>query len=186
MRLNNAAPLFTARGIQHRSMVMITKTAAGTLPDEAVGEPQAVVDVPSSAASNSTTAIETDDLAITASCFKRVESLAAKRGGLDEMYLRVYVDAGGCSGFQYKFELTLDADEAVDLDGEDVVYNDESGARVVVDQSSLDLLRGSKIDFVQEMIKSSFAVVDNPQSESACGCGSSFAVKNFSANPALD
>jgi len=43
-------------------------------------------------------------------------------------------------------------------------------------------LRGSKIDYVEEMIRSSFAVVDNPNSESACGCGSSFAMKNFEAN----
>jgi len=100
------------------------------------------------------------------------------------MYLRAYVDAGGCSGFQYKFELTLEAEEAVDGE-DDIVYHKED-ARVVVDKGSLELIAGSKIDFVQEMIKSSFAVVENPQSESACGCGSSFAVKNFESNPALD
>jgi iron-sulfur cluster assembly accessory protein len=175
----NTAPLYNLQS--NRSMVMITKTAAGEVPLEVV-EP--VVQLSSSDNSNS---VVTEDLAITDSCFKRIESLASKRGSLDELYLRVYVDAGGCSGFQYKFELTLDKDEAVDLEGEDICYTDaDSGARVVIDQSSLDLLRGSKIDFVQEMIKSSFAVVDNPQSESACGCGSSFAVKNFTSNPALD
>ena len=62
----------------------------------------------------------------------------------------------------------------------------QDGARMVVDQTSLELLRGSTIDYVQEMIRSSFAVVNNPQSESACGCGSSFAVKNFESNPAMD
>ena len=112
----------------------------------------------------------------------RVKSLASKRD--EPSYLRVFVDAGGCSGFQYKFDLTLDKDEAVDTE-EDVVFETD-GARVVVDQASLDIIKGSTIDFVQEMIRSSFAVVDNPQSESACGCGSSFAVKNFGANPALD
>ena len=108
------------------------------------------------------------------------------------MYLRVYVDAGGCSGFQYKFELTLDEEEPIDAK-EDVVFTTSSSSsssssspRVVVDGGSLELIRGSTIDYVQEMIKSSFAVTHNPQSESACGCGSSFAVKNFSANPALD
>lgn len=57
---------------------------------------------------------------------------------------------------------------------------------VVIDNTSFELVKGSTVDFVQEMIRSSFAVVNNPQSESACGCGSSFAVKNFANNPALD
>jgi len=57
---------------------------------------------------------------------------------------------------------------------------------VVVDKTSLGFLEGSTIDYVIEMIKSSFVVVDNPQSESACGCGSSFAVKNFQQHGAED
>ena len=118
------------------------------------------------------------------------------------MYLRLYVDAGGgCSGFQYKFLLLSeeedgggDSSNGGDGEGgedgtidpeEDVVFV-RDGMRVVVDQTSLDLLRGSTIDYVSEMIRSSFAVVGNPQSESACGCGSSFAVKNFESNPAMD
>jgi iron-sulfur cluster assembly accessory protein len=64
--------------------------------------------------------------------------------------------------------------------------SENCAARVVVDRGSLKLLAGSKIDYVQEMIKSTFEVRDNPQSESACGCGSSFAIKNFASNPALD
>lgn len=158
-----------------RSMVMITKTSVRDVPED--------VKIPVNPSADSTLAtnksmyaIETEELSITTACINRIQSLTK---GNDE-YLRVYVDAGGCSGFQYKFELT---DEAMEAD--DVVYED-NGARVVVDQDSLDLLKGSTIDFVQEMIRSSFAVVDNPQSESACGCGSSFAVKNFESNPALD
>lgn len=100
---------------------------------------------------------------------------------MSDVYLRVFVDAGGCSGFQYQFE--LDEEE---LEADDIVIAGPDGARVVVDPDSLNLLKGSTIDFVVEMIKSSFEVRDNPQSESACGCGSSFAVKNFASNPALD
>lgn len=142
----------------------------------------------------------TDDVVITASCAQQINRLAATRsdGGKD-LYLRLYVDAGGCSGFEYKFELESDSpdgnaesgddddsDEEGGIDFEDDVVFYKDGARVVIDKTSLDLLKGSTVDFVQEMIRSSFAVVDNPISESACGCGSSFAVKNFESNPALD
>jgi iron-sulfur cluster assembly accessory protein len=126
-----------------------------------------------------------EQLSITDSCWKRIRQLAQRRNlSLQDVYLRVYVDAGGCSGFSYKFEI----DEAPVEEGEDVVFRHPNipDLRVVVDAASLDLIRGSSIDYVEEMIKSSFEVRDNPQSESACGCGSSFALKNFAANPALD
>ena len=82
--------------------------------------------------------------------------------------LRVAVLAGGCSGFQYKFEL----DETVNPD--DLVV--ESGpARVLVDPASLDLLAGSQLDYTDELMGSHFTV-RNPNATSACGCGTSFAV----------
>ena len=82
--------------------------------------------------------------------------------------LRVAVLAGGCSGFQYKFEL----DDAVQPD--DLVV--ESGAaRVLVDPASLDLLAGSELDYTDELMGSHFTV-RNPNAKSACGCGTSFAV----------
>jgi len=56
----------------------------------------------------------------------------------------------------------------------------------VVDSSSFDLIKGATIDYQQELIKSAFVVVNNPNSETACGCGSSFAAKAFAANPAID
>ena len=60
------------------------------------------------------------------------------------------------------------------------------GAEVIVDETSMEFVRGATIDFEQDMMRSAFAVVNNPNSENACGCGSSFALKNFSENPALD
>lgn len=119
-------------------------------------------------------------LIVTDSTWNRIRQLNEKKGV--DQYLRVFVDAGGCSGFSYVFELSqedLDPDEDLEIIG-------PTGLKVVVDEGSLNLIRGSTIDYIQEMIKSSFEVRDNPQSESACGCGSSFAVKNFAANPALD
>jgi len=135
-----------------------------------------------------------DGINITASCAKRILELASKRPDAPSVYLRVYVDAGGCSGFQYKFDLESEepsSDSSADedhagIDEEDDVVFEKDGARVVIDRTSLDLIKGSTVDFVREMIRSSFVVVGNPQSESACGCGSSFAIKNFESNPAID
>ena len=82
--------------------------------------------------------------------------------------LRVSVLTGGCSGFQYRFEL----DEAEQPD--DLVI-EQGAARVVLDPSSLDLLAGSELDFSDALMGSHFAV-RNPNATSACGCGTSFSV----------
>jgi len=107
----------------------------------------------------------------------------------DGYFLRVYVDAGGCSGFQYQFEVDNDLDEDEDVVVVMAKIDSDGGLglpRVVVDETSMGFLEGSTIDYVIEMIKSAFVVADNPQSESACGCGSSFAVKNFEKFGARD
>jgi iron-sulfur cluster insertion protein len=82
--------------------------------------------------------------------------------------LRVAVLAGGCSGFQYRFELDT-------AQQEDDLVIDCAGARVVVDPVSLDLLAGGELDFTDELMGSHFAV-RNPNAKSACGCGTSFSV----------
>jgi iron-sulfur cluster assembly accessory protein len=82
--------------------------------------------------------------------------------------LRVAVLAGGCSGFQYKFE--LDRAPAPD----DVVVA-QGAARVLIDPASLDLLAGAELDYTDELMGSHFAV-RNPNASSACGCGTSFSV----------
>jgi iron-sulfur cluster assembly accessory protein len=82
--------------------------------------------------------------------------------------LRVAVLAGGCSGFQYKFD--LDPHTAPD----DLVIHQE-GATVLVDPVSLDLLAGAQLDYVDKLMGSYFAVT-NPNATSACGCGTSFSV----------
>ncbi len=95
--------------------------------------------------------------------------------------LRLQVEGGGCSGFQYKFII----DESNNINNDDIVIS-KGDVQVLVDESSMELVKGSTIDYTQEMIKNAFVVINNPQSESACGCGSSFAVKNFASNPAID
>jgi len=84
------------------------------------------------------------------------------------MMLRVSVSGGGCSGFQYGF--TFDDSK----NDNDLVIQRE-GATVLIDDVSLDLLNGAKIDYVEDMIGSSFSI-KNPQAKSSCGCGNSFAV----------
>ncbi len=82
--------------------------------------------------------------------------------------LRVQVLAGGCSGFQYRFE--LDPEQAPD----DLVIR-RGAATVIVDPASLDLLAGGELDYADELMGSYFAV-RNPNAKSACGCGTSFSI----------
>ena len=82
--------------------------------------------------------------------------------------MRVAVLAGGCSGFQYRFELDQETQP------DDLVIQ-QGPAKVVVDPASLDLLAGSELDFVDELMGAHFAV-RNPNAKSACGCGTSFSV----------
>ena len=107
----------------------------------------------------------TDIIQLTSSAAKRV-ALIAQKQGVDPV-LRLSVDGGGCAGFSYKFEL---GSLAVD-DARSVI----DGVTLVVDPISLDLLRGSAVDYVEDLGGSSFKVT-NPNAASGCGCGSSFSV----------
>ncbi|MFL6822391.1 MAG: iron-sulfur cluster insertion protein ErpA [Xanthobacteraceae bacterium] len=82
--------------------------------------------------------------------------------------LRVSVEGGGCSGFQYKFD--IDHTQAAD----DVVIR-RDGATVLVDQISVGYLAGSEIDFVDDLIGASFRI-NNPKATASCGCGTSFSL----------
>ena len=92
----------------------------------------------------------------------------ATREGRPAAGLRLAVEAGGCSGFQYKFGLE---DAPVE---EDLVVGEGAG-RVFDDPVSLDLLAGAELDWAEELIGAHFAI-RNPQAVSACGCGTSFSV----------
>ena len=97
---------------------------------------------------------------------RRIKALAQAEGR--DLMLRVAVNGGGCSGFQYEFGL-VDAAQADD------VAIERDGATAVVDQMSLVLLKGSQIDFVDELVGAQFRV-NNPNAKSSCGCGVSFSV----------
>ena len=96
----------------------------------------------------------------------RVAAIAAKQG--KPAILRLAVEGGGCSGFQYRFALA-DAAEADDL----VV--EAGAASLVVDPVSLDLVAGSVVDYVESLGGAAFRV-ENPNAAAGCGCGSSFAI----------
>lgn len=107
--------------------------------------------------------------------------------------LRVAVESGGCHGFQYMMSLV----DSKDVESEDTVFVVEEGgasasqlgtgqglgeqgrgkAKIVMDEASLELLKGSKVDYTMELIGSQFKIVDNPRATSSCGCGTSFDVK---------
>jgi iron-sulfur cluster insertion protein len=100
------------------------------------------------------------------SAAERIRAIGAREG--KPLMLRVAVEGGGCSGFQYQFDL-VDAAQADDLKIE------RDGAAAVVDLMSLALLTGSEIDFIDELAGAEFRV-RNPNAKSSCGCGVSFSI----------
>jgi iron-sulfur cluster insertion protein len=105
-------------------------------------------------------------ISLTENAAKRVAWIAERQH--KPAILRLAVDGGGCAGFTYKFELA-DAPQ----DGDQVVETD--GVKLVVDPISLDLVKGSAVDFVEDLGGAAFRVT-NPNAQSGCGCGSSFSV----------
>ena len=104
--------------------------------------------------------------ALTEAAAKRVRWIADKQNR--PAILRLAVEGGGCSGFQYKFEL---ADKPEDDD----LSSETEGVRLVVDPVSLELVEGSTVDFVESLGGAAFQVT-NPQAAAGCGCGSSFGI----------
>jgi iron-sulfur cluster insertion protein len=108
----------------------------------------------------------TSEVTLSASAAARIRALSEADGR--EVMLRVAVEGGGCSGFQYEFDLVRDI-------GEDDLVVERDGARALVDVVSLALLKGSEIDFVDELVGAQFRV-RNPNAKSSCGCGVSFSI----------
>lgn len=106
-------------------------------------------------------------VAMTESAARRVAELR-RQENLPDAFLRLAVSGGGCSGFQYGFSF----DDT--RQSEDVVF-EQDGVQLVVDEVSLELVKGAEIDFVEDMMGASFQV-RNPNAASSCGCGSSFSV----------
>lgn len=107
-----------------------------------------------------------EPLTLTPAAAKRVAAIADKQGR--PPILRLAVEGGGCSGFQYKFDLA----DAAEFDDS---ISETQGVRLVVDPISLDLIAGSTVDFIESLGGAAFKV-SNPQAAAGCGCGSSFGI----------
>jgi iron-sulfur cluster insertion protein len=109
----------------------------------------------------------TRQLLISENAARRIRKVTTAEGAAGA-FLRIGVSGGGCSGFQYNFELTterLEDDHAFERDG----------ATVVIDDTSLDLLAGAELDFVEDLSGAQFQM-RNPNASSSCGCGMSFSI----------
>ncbi|KAG8676660.1 [4Fe-4S] proteins maturation [Fusarium poae] len=131
-------------------------------------------------------------LEITDRAAKRLNKIMEKDGN-PNLALRIQVESGGCHGFQYLMSLvTLPAKDAAEwssvVNEDDTIFQyipdnadpataSEDGPKIILDEPSLDLLKGSKVDFTMELIGSQFKITDNPLATSSCGCGTSFDIK---------
>ena len=111
---------------------------------------------------------QTDQITLTSSAAGAVRELLAKRN-LEGYALRVFVSGGGCSGYQYGMALEGNVRDS------DLVF-EQHEVKLVVDEISINYLRGSTVDYVDEIMGSGFKI-DNPNAVASCGCGSSFRTK---------
>ncbi len=103
---------------------------------------------------------------VTPSAAKRIAALTAAEG--PKIMFRIAVNGGGCSGFQYDFSFD-------DTPTGDDLLIEQDGARVLIDQTSLEFLGGCEVDFIEGLMGSHFEI-KNPNAKSSCGCGTSFSV----------
>lgn len=105
---------------------------------------------------------------VTDNAAARINTLLGEELDADNKFMRIAVEGGGCSGFQYIFKFDTYKND------DDLTFN-KNGIDVVVDAVSLELLNGGVLDYTEELIGSYFQVI-NPNASSACGCGTSFSI----------
>jgi|TARA_B110000914_G_scaffold216476_1_gene221510 iron-sulfur cluster insertion protein len=104
----------------------------------------------------------TNKIEFTEEAIKQINKIVSKNG--EKKYFRISVKGGGCSGFKYNFTFE---DK---IEKEDLIFNN-----TLIDKSSLEIIKGSIVDYKKEMIGDSF-VINNPKASSSCGCGLSFSI----------
>jgi iron-sulfur cluster insertion protein len=111
---------------------------------------------------------ETKHFGLTESAAVQISKLLLIEEEPEKKFMRVAVEGGGCSGFQYIFKFDTERNN------DDLVF-EKNGVEVVVDEISLELVTGGRLDYVEELIGSYFHIV-NPNASSSCGCGTSFSI----------
>jgi iron-sulfur cluster insertion protein len=112
--------------------------------------------------------VDTEPFGLTESAAVQISKLLLMEGEPEKKFMRVAVDGGGCSGFQYIFKFDTERNN------DDLVF-EKNGVEVVVDEISLELVTGGRLDYVEELIGSYFQIA-NPNASSSCGCGTSFSI----------
>ena len=112
--------------------------------------------------------VETKPFGLTESAAVQISKLLLMEEGSEKKFMRVAVEGGGCSGFQYIFKFDTERNN------DDLVF-EKNGVEVVVDEISLELVTGGRLDYVEELIGSYFQIA-NPNASSSCGCGTSFSI----------
>jgi iron-sulfur cluster insertion protein len=112
--------------------------------------------------------IEIEPFGLTETAATKISKLLTDERAPQNTFMRVAVEGGGCSGFQYTFKFDTQKND------DDLVF-EKNGIEVVVDEVSLELVHGGKLDYVEELIGSYFQVT-NPNASSSCGCGTSFSI----------
>ena len=110
-----------------------------------------------------------DSVLLTPKAIEKITKLSSTEAA--GKLVRLEVQGGGCSGFQYQFNLTSKVED------DDFVI-ESNGAKLVIDETSLAFIKGSTVDYKEELIRNAFVVVDNPNADSGCSCGASFMVKS--------
>jgi iron-sulfur cluster insertion protein len=112
--------------------------------------------------------VDTKPFGLTESAAVQISKLLLMEGEPEKKFMRVAVEGGGCSGFQYIFKFDTERNN------DDLVF-EKNGVEVVVDEISLELVTGGRLDYVEELIGSYFQIA-NPNASSSCGCGTSFSI----------
>ena len=112
--------------------------------------------------------VDTKPFGLTESAAVQISKLLLMEGEPEKKFMRVAVEGGGCSGFQYIFKFDTERNN------DDLVF-EKNGVKVVVDEISLELVTGGMLDYVEELIGSYFQIA-NPNASSSCGCGTSFSI----------